>query len=860
MNSNSTEDYLDSLLRAIQQKEESVPEPEILEPVQEPQILEQENVEEEVISELEAEVLIPEDSMFSEELTLPEISDLFETPEELEISELPEIFETSAEATQKEEYFIPADEPTVLDILSGDPNKPLSAEEIQAMFAQAEENENVVQPDAMQEDMFLEETLPITEELPIEEELLIEETLSIEEELPIEEALSIEEELPIEEDLSVEEAFADDLPPIEEVLGIFSDELPVSEEAVSLSAFDEQILEELKEDLNLDELFGEQTVDEADAPTMTGQEMFADEIQNLSEDDIMSLLQQSADIAESDFADSGFGEVGETEDLDALLTNMSDDADVAKLQDLFEKSENNEPVSTEVEEMIELNGSEEGPFEVNVETDSKPGLFGKLKSKLFSKKKKKDKLESLEEIDAEPIIDIAEKEETVDEANLSELLNFSDVTESVNLVEGATGLEDFMAETGGLDFGGMQNNATETFSFDQLFDDTSNVQTDNSEMSDISDLLKSLESAEGQSDIFDAGDDLFASMNSEDGIETIEGLLEGSEEEPKKEKKSGLFARLINFLTAEDEDEDSDGMNADGVEKLGVTSEENKEALAQLDKEGNDDKKKKKKKGKKGETADEDLDEDEDQEPQDDKKKKKKAKKEKKQKEPKVVEDVNEPVLSKKKVRSTFLFAFTVLAAILIGCLFIPDLFEKKSARNAFYDGDYATCYQTLYGKKLSESDRLMFEQSEYMLALQRRVDAYDNFIAVDDELRALESLIQEVAKQEEVLKTAESYGFTAEAEQSYQEILNILAERYQVSEADALTINGYKQDALYTLHLKAIVAGEEFVCPDYLREDGQAVTSEGSESTEASQEDVMEDVLPAEEELTETEFEEGTN
>ena len=85
------------------------------------------------------------------------------------------------------------------------------------------------------------------------------------------------------------------------------------------------------------------------------------------------------------------------------------------------------------------------------------------------------------------------------------------------------------------------------------------------------------------------------------------------------------------------------------------------------------------------------------------------------------------------------------------------------------------------------------------------------------------------------------------------------MSDRYQLSEEEALKICAYEQDALYTLHLKAIVAGEEFVCPDYLREDGTGaygVQADQEETVEAP----LEDVLPEEEELVETEFEEGTD
>ncbi len=389
-----------------------------------------------------------------------------------------------------------------------------------------------------------------------------------------------------------------------------------------------------------------------------------------------------------------------------------------------------------------------------------------------------------------------------------------------------------------------------------------------------SDGVLDIEETSGQDSITDQADeniphDIFGIEDIFDDANTM-GLEDILEEKiaVKKEKKPGFFARLFTLLTEEDDEIDALFGGSDknaGVDELGATSEENKEALEQLDKEGPEDKKKKKgkkgKKDKKGETKEGNGDENEDdEEPVEDNKKKKKPKKEKKekkQKEPKFYDD--SPKIPKKKIKSTFFMAATMLAAILALCLFVPELFETRSARKAFYAGDYETSYRAFYGKELSESDRIIYEQSEFLLALQRRIDSYYNFMAVNDELRAVETLIQEVSNQNQVMYEAEKHDLQAEAEESYSAVLQLLSEQYGVSEEEALAIVAYRQDALYTLHIRAIVAGEEFVCPDYLLEYTQN-NADNVAQDEAIIEETLEDVLPEEEELVEEEFEEGTN
>lgn len=341
----------------------------------------------------------------------------------------------------------------------------------------------------------------------------------------------------------------------------------------------------------------------------------------------------------------------------------------------------------------------------------------------------------------------------------------------------------------------------------------------------------------------------------------------GKKEKVLKEKKPGVLSKIAEFLFAEEDEEEASGIGEAGqqnqvspseeisVELLAGTSAENKEVLAQLEKEDREGKKKKKKKGKKaaekgtGKDASEE-DEAEGSEKKDEKKGKKKSKKEKKQKEPVPVDETPEPKLSKKKVRATFVLSLTVLTAILIICIFIPEIFEMQGARKAYYEEDYETCYRTFYGKKLSESDERMFLQSGMLLSIQKRMEGYKSYVAVGDELHALDFLLQMVQKQDEVLLAAEEYQLTQEAENAYQEVLTVLAEKYQLTEEDAKEINAYAEDAIYTLRLKSIVEGTEFVMPDFATPAGEG---------EPAEEEVLEDVLPVEEELTDIAFEEGS-
>ena len=79
------------------------------------------------------------------------------------------------------------------------------------------------------------------------------------------------------------------------------------------------------------------------------------------------------------------------------------------------------------------------------------------------------------------------------------------------------------------------------------------------------------------------------------------------DEEPKPDKKKSKFSKLLDFLTAEDEEEEALIKPVDAAEGEAATGE-NKEILEEIDAEGDDSKgkkkkKKKDKKGKKGKDA-----------------------------------------------------------------------------------------------------------------------------------------------------------------------------------------------------------------------------------------------------------------
>ena len=353
----------------------------------------------------------------------------------------------------------------------------------------------------------------------------------------------------------------------------------------------------------------------------------------------------------------------------------------------------------------------------------------------------------------------------------------------------------------------------------------------------------------------------------------LEALLaETTEQEPEaeeaEEKKPGIFARLMNFLLESDE-EDEDPLAAevlaDSAGETGTVTDENKALLEELKEEDKKGKKKKdKKKGKKGKGGEE-GEEGAEGEGEDSKKAKKKKKKEKKKKEEEETDLFAPPEkkLSKKKVITVFVFCGTIAACIVLLVSFLPNYTEKREAHVAYDHQDYAQVYDLLYGKELDEQDEVLFQRSNLILQMNRKLTSYENYGSLDMRLESLNALIGGVARYQAILPEAETYNVVGEVSDIYAQILDRLSADFGVSESDALEIIALEDDVAYSQRLEAIIsgavysedipAGRQDVLPEeeeiIERIDGLESETEGEQPTDDMQTDVApeEDMLPEE-------------
>lgn len=588
-------------------------------------------------------------------------------------------------------------------------------------------------------------------------------------------------------------------------------------------------------------------VNETEVPTNEGVEtsIFEEISENVMEDAIETPESNAGTILDeffnnnTEFENDGFGEQGDLADLlgslqeemnDIPLTESVPVADIPQISaddngimsadsiaELFaamEQKEKNAPVDDVVLEEDTIVSSEEDDLlkEMGIDTMSEEQI---------------DDLLNAASANGEP------------ELNMNDLfggLNFADdfdpdsnrSEDVANLLDGMMSNDDDLAEINAL-LQKADNNEEVDSNIKNILNDADDIGGN--------DLLNELL----QADTDASGKDPF-------GNPVEKKSKKKKEKKEKKDKEKGSLWKIITETLFEEDELDTKEVSIitsdDGT--IMVDEGENEDILAELMHEDRMAKKKKKDKDKK-KSAKEKGDASEEGEVIDLKeqakleKKKQKAEKvaaKKKAKEEKAEADKAflkaQPSISTKRAMVASLFALSILGVILVIYAYVPSAIEKGNARKAFYNKDYYETYELLVGKELNDSDAILLDKVICILKMQRKLDSYNNYIAMEKELEAINALMEGVRLYGECNTYANALSIGDDVNAIYNEIIIILNGKYGVSEDVAKEINAVETDEEYTLRLQYLVEGKTW----------------GSE-TDTNQ-PIIEDVLPEEEDFLE--------
>ncbi|MCM1189412.1 MAG: hypothetical protein NC541_08965 [bacterium] len=305
-------------------------------------------------------------------------------------------------------------------------------------------------------------------------------------------------------------------------------------------------------------------------------------------------------------------------------------------------------------------------------------------------------------------------------------------------------------------------------------------------------------------------------------------------EDGEDKGKKPFLSKIKDFLT-EDDDENEDLR----------LSEENQEILNELDNEKGGGKKS----GKGGNAAKAKPKKDKDAKQKKQAKPKKPAKQKKpakagKEKEPKEPAVGFGKKLSVKKVLPVVLVGVSLGVLLFVFVNAAAEYTDKSNARTAYYQGDYETCYRDLFGKKLDETESIMFGKSESILYIRLWMREYEFWVEEGDELQALDSLIQSVDRYPELYEYANRWNAGSEVAAGYAAILNALEERYGLTESQAKEIASQRNDITYTRMVTAVVEGKS------LEKWNEPDAPTAQDTPEEAEDGGMSDPLPEEEEL----------
>lgn len=545
-------------------------------------------------------------------------------------------------------------------------------------------------------------------------------------------------------------------------------------------------------------------------------------LSEFGEEDIEKRLAQAADVSDVTSKIDDSAEV--TEIIDAI--SEGGDSSMNDIADLLKASDNNKIVDTSLlekldkaEAMADLDASDEEENETDDSESGKKkkgrkkkdkkekkskekgtGIFGKL----FGKKDKNPVEEPSIDMDYEEAISGADSEKKLDD-DFDKLLAETAASAGHPLItddedEAAANLGEMSLDAGesSSDEETLSDNGIDAGESDDAAPETALIDEDASEGA-------TKDEAEGEPE-----------DSNEDG-------------ENAKPKKKGLLAKILDFLT-EEEPELTAG------EDSNLLSDENKAILDEVDAE--DEGKKKGKKGKKEKKA---------KEP-----KEKKPKKPKKPKKEKVQEPIDPKKIVPMKMKVTiFALALSVLAIVLLLMKFVPGMMNMSDARKAYYAKDYKDTFISLYGKKLGDSDRILYEKAKILVLIERKYESYENYMTMDMPIQALDALLQGLVKYETVKERAEEYGVLNDLNQIRDKLLAALALQFGVNEAEAMEIIEYSP-VDYTLKLQSIVEGTPFMKVQDMINSGiglEPITDDGAENEQTGDE-LFPDMLPEEENI----------
>lgn len=283
-------------------------------------------------------------------------------------------------------------------------------------------------------------------------------------------------------------------------------------------------------------------------------------------------------------------------------------------------------------------------------------------------------------------------------------------------------------------------------------------------------------------------------------------------EKPKK-KRHGFFAKLMDLLFGEDEDDQNSDQEIKEAGDLENISDENMEILRAMNGEMKEESQNQSsKKGKKGKKK---KDKEEKKKEREEKKKEKKEKKEKaprekkpkKEKKPKEKGPREKP-LPRGPVIMIWLLALSMFAFMYIGSNLLTKSNALRAAERSFDQGDYVGSYEQFAGIKIGEREMQQYERAKVLAGVQTELNAYYSMMEVRKLDLALDCLVRALGRSDLHMAEAEEWGVEAQMKTLVSETTMQLQDQFDVTAEQARELYEIDDRDEYSVAIDAVLKG----------------------------------------------------
>lgn len=165
---------------------------------------------------------------------------------------------------------------------------------------------------------------------------------------------------------------------------------------------------------------------------------------------------------------------------------------------------------------------------------------------------------------------------------------------------------------------------------------------------------------------------------------------------------------------------------------------------------------------------------------------KKEAKKAKKLEEAKLVlEEMKTTRIN--RVGASIVFAFFIIVAvvIIIGTNLASHSIAIQHAEKEFERKRYNAAYEEVYGMEVKPEEQLLYDKIMTVMYVQKQLNSYNNFMVMEENAKALDSLIKGLQRYEKYMYLADELGITADFDYVRGQLLEAINQDFGLEEAE---------------------------------------------------------------------------